>query len=287
MEILLAANAGFCFGVKRAINMAFEAAENCEGEVYTLGPIIHNPQVVEKLGSEGVKSVNDLPSEGGATLIVRTHGVPPAVMEEAQQRFNVIDATCPFVKKAQEDAHQLAEEGYQVVLVGDKGHPEVTSIMGSAGKGAVVVESAEELKDIRLKKRIGVIVQTTQSFENLAAVVTECLARGKVVKVFNTICNSTTVRQEATRELARKVDLMLVVGGRNSANTTRLTTICLDEGKTTYHIEVPEEIREEWLEKVEKVGITAGASTPEWIINGVVEKLKELEKSRATALKNS
>lgn len=279
MEILLAANAGFCFGVKRAINMAFDAAQNCDGDVYTLGPIIHNPQVVEKLGQEGVKSVNDLPAQDGATVIIRTHGVPPGVMDEARSRFNVIDATCPFVKKAQEDARALADKGYQVVLVGDKGHPEVKSILGSAGEGAVVVENAGELQQIRLKKRIGVIVQTTQSFENLAAVVTECLSRAKVVKVYNTICNSTTVRQEATRELARKVDLMLVVGGRNSANTTRLTSICLDEGRATHHIEVPEEIMPEWLENVEKVGITAGASTPEWIINGVMERLKYLKKT--------
>lgn len=279
MEILLAANAGFCFGVKRAINMAFDAAQNCDGDVYTLGPIIHNPQVVEKLGQEGVKSVNDLPAQDGATVIIRTHGVPPGVMDEARSRFNVIDATCPFVKKAQEDARALADKGYQVVLVGDKGHPEVKSILGSAGEGAVVVEKAGELQQIRLKKRIGVIVQTTQSFENLAAVVTECLSRAKVVKVYNTICNSTTVRQEATRELARQVDLMLVVGGRNSANTTRLTSICMDEGRATHHIEVPEEIMPEWLENVGKVGITAGASTPEWIINGVMERLKYLKKT--------
>ncbi|MFA5073354.1 MAG: 4-hydroxy-3-methylbut-2-enyl diphosphate reductase [Nitrospirota bacterium] len=273
MEVYLADKAGFCFGVKRAINTAFEAAAN--GKVYCLGPLIHNPQEVERLRHAGVELVEDFSSlNRGDYLIIRSHGVPPSVLDHIRKcGLHIIDLTCPFVSKAQRDAEALHRDGYQVVIVGEKKHPEVQSILGYAGTNAVVVESPEDVSEVRFTNRIGVVAQTTQSYGNFSKIVLTLLSLSKELKVFNTICDSTKERQDAARVLAGKVDVMLVVGGRNSANTSRLVSVCQQEGKPTYHIEVDEEIQPQWFEGVTKVGVTAGASTPDWIIEGVLEKL--------------
>ena len=274
MEIFLADKAGFCFGVKRAINTAFEAVGKTR--VYCLGPLIHNPQEVDRLRRAGVQTVEDFSTlKPGDTLIIRSHGVPPRVLSQARDMgFTIIDLTCPFVGKAQRLAEALHKEGYQVVVVGEKKHPEVQSILGYAGESAVVVETAEDVEGMKLQGRLGVVAQTTQSYGNFSEIVLTLLRISKELKVFNTICSSTKERQEAARVLARQVDLMLVVGGRNSANTSRLADLCRKEGKPTYHIEVADEIRAEWLKGVTKIGVTAGASTPDWLVDGVIEKLK-------------
>lgn len=274
MEVFLADKAGFCFGVKRAINTAFEAA--AKGKVYCLGPLIHNPQEVERLRQAGVDLVEDFSSlQEGDALIIRSHGVPPGVLDQARKKgLQIIDLTCPFVSKAQRDAQALHRDGYQVVIVGEKKHPEVQSIHGYAGENAVVVESAEDVEGIRFKNRLGVVAQTTQSYSNFSKIVLKLLRLSKELKVFNTICNSTQERQDAARVLAGKVDAMLVVGGRNSANTSRLVSVCVQEGKPTYHIEVADEIQPQWFAGVSRVGVTAGASTPDWVVEGVLKKLK-------------
>lgn len=274
MEVFLADKAGFCFGVKRAINTAFEAA--AKGKVHCLGPLIHNPQEVERLRQAGVDLVEDFsPLQEGDSLIIRSHGVPPGVLEQARKKgLHIIDLTCPFVSKAQRDAQALHRDGYQVVIVGEKKHPEVQSIHGYAGENAVVVETAEDVEGMKFKNRLGVVAQTTQSYSNFSKIVLKLLRLSKELKVFNTICNSTQERQDAARVLAGKVDVMLVVGGRNSANTTRLVSVCEQEGKPTYHIEVAEEIKPQWFEGVKRVGVTAGASTPDWVVEGVLKKLK-------------
>ncbi len=275
MEVFLADKAGFCFGVKRAINTAFEAAG--KGRVYCLGPLIHNPQEVERLLREGVETVDDIAAlKPGDSLIIRSHGVPPRVLAQARDMgLTIIDLTCPFVGKAQRDAEALQKEGYQVVVVGEKKHPEVQSILGYAGENAVVVETAEDIESLKLQARLGVVAQTTQSYSNFSEIVLTLLRLSKELKVFNTICSSTKERQEAARILASQVDVMLVVGGRNSANTSRLASVCRQEGKPTYHIEVADEIKSEWLEGVKTVGVTAGASTPDWIVDGVLKKLQQ------------
>jgi (E)-4-hydroxy-3-methyl-but-2-enyl pyrophosphate reductase len=274
MEVYLADKAGLCFGVKRAINTAFEAA--AKGKVYCLGPLIHNPQEVERLRQAGVDLVEDFSSlSHGDSLIIRSHGVPPKVLEEIRKKgLQIIDLTCPFVSKAQRDAEALHKDGYQVVIVGEKKHPEVQSIRGYAGDNAVVVETADDVEGIQFKNRLGVVAQTTQSYSNFSKIVLKLLRLSKELKVFNTICDSTQERQDAARVLAGKVDAMLVVGGRNSANTSRLVSVCQQEGKPTYHIEVAEEIQPDWFVGVTKVGVTAGASTPDWVVEGVLEKLK-------------
>lgn len=275
MEIFLADKAGFCFGVKRAINTAFEAAAD-GGKVYCLGPLIHNPQEVERLSQAGVRTVEDFSAlKQGESLIIRSHGVPPRVLAQARERgLNIIDLTCPFVGKAQRDAEALKKEGYQVVVVGEKKHPEVQSILGYAGDNAIVMETAEDIEGIQFHHRLGVVAQTTQSYGNFSQIVIKLLRLSKELKVFNTICNSTKERQDAARLLAGMVDVMLVVGGRNSANTGRLASVCRQENRPTYHIEVADEIESEWLENVEKVGITAGASTPDWVLEAVIRKLQ-------------
>jgi len=274
MEVVLADKAGFCFGVKRAINTAFEAA--AKGKVYCLGPLIHNPQEVERLRKAGVKTVEDFSSlQPGDFLIIRSHGVPPQVLEQARAKgLMIIDLTCPFVGKAQRDAEALCREGYQVVVVGEKQHPEVQSILGYAGPNALVVETAEDVRDDLFQSRLGVVAQTTQSYGNFSEIVLKLLSLSKELKVFNTICNSTKERQDSAHALAGEVEVMLVVGGRNSANTSRLVSVCRSEGKPTYHIEVADEIKPEWLAGVSRVGVTAGASTPDWVLEGVMKKLK-------------
>jgi len=274
MEIFLADKAGFCFGVKRAINTAFKAAGT--GKVYCLGPLIHNPQEVDRLLEAGVRTVEDFSSlNPGDHLIIRSHGVPPLVLAQAREKgLRIIDLTCPFVGKAQRYAELLQKEGYQVVVIGEKQHPEVQSILGYAGDDAVVVETAEDVEDMKFQYRLGVVAQTTQSYSNFSEIVLKLLSLSKELKVFNTICHSTKERQNAARVLAGQVDVMLVVGGRNSANTTRLVSVCRQEGKPTYHIEVADEIRPEWLKGATKVGVTAGASTPDWVVEGVIKKLK-------------
>ncbi len=274
MEIYLADKAGFCFGVKRAINTAFEAA--ARGRVYCLGPLIHNPQEVERLNEAGVTTVEDFSSlKAGDSLIIRSHGVPPQVLAQAREKgLTIIDLTCPFVGKAQRDAEALKKEGYQVVVIGEKKHPEVQSILGYAGDSAVVMEKAEDAEGIRFHSRIGIVAQTTQSYGNFSEIVLKLLRLSKELKVFNTICSSTKERQEAARILAGQVDVMLVVGGRNSANTSRLVSVCMQQGKPTHHIEVADEIQSSWLQGVKKIGVTAGASTPDWVLEGVLKKLQ-------------
>lgn len=273
MRVITAKRAGFCFGVKRAVEMAFSAARGGDG-VFTLGPIIHNPQVIEKLESEGVLSTDDIEEAGIKMLIVRTHGIPQDLSERLTcKAYEVVDATCPFVKKAQQYAKLLKQEGYQVVIIGDREHPEVKGLMSYAGVDAVVVNKGDELP--RLKSKVGIVVQTTQPVGMLEKFVAEAVRRAKEIKVFNTICNSTALRLKETEEMARNVDAMIVVGGKNSANTSQLARLCLSLGIPTHHIETASEMKEEWLSEVHTIGITAGASTPDWIIREVQESLRD------------
>jgi 4-hydroxy-3-methylbut-2-enyl diphosphate reductase len=279
MKIIIAKRAGFCFGVKRATQMAFEAAA-MDKKTYTLGPIIHSPQVVNKLEQMGVKVLKSLESMDSGTIIIRSHGVAAGEIDEAvKKELEIVDATCPFVKKAQEHVKSLSESGYSVVVVGDADHPEVQGIVSYGGDNVFVVGSGDEVKKLPKMNKIGVVAQTTQSFENLKNVVTECLQRGGEIRVFNTICDATAVRQEEAKELARQVDCMLVVGGFNSANTRRLAEVCVELQPRTHHIETAAEIDPAWFAEVERVGVTAGASTPKWIIDEVVDRIEELNKS--------
>ena len=280
MEIILAKQAGFCFGVKRATHMAFEAAGK-GGETFTLGPIIHSPQVVQKLEDMGVRVIHNLSEQENGTIIIRSHGVAAEEVDEAVRKaLDIVDATCPFVKKAQEHVKSLSLAGYDVVVVGDADHPEVQGIVSYATGKVYVVASGEEAASLPKMAKIGVVAQTTQSFENLKNVVLECLMKGGEIRVFHTICDATAVRQEEAKELAQRVDSMIVIGGYNSANTKRLAEVCAELQPRTYHIETAQQLDPAWFKGVGKIGVTAGASTPKWLIDEVMERIEEINRDK-------
>ncbi|MCL2525589.1 MAG: 4-hydroxy-3-methylbut-2-enyl diphosphate reductase [Coriobacteriia bacterium] len=289
MEIHVARPAGTCYGVERALKLAREAARSAKGApVASLGELIHNPQAVDTLrliGVDVVTSLDDLAPAGDgveSTLIIRSHGVAPCVIEEAEARgAKVVDATCPHVARVQEAAEKLADEGYTVLIVGEPDHPEVFGIEARAGKKAHIVAGAsdlpplEELKD----ERVGVVIQTTQTAEALNEVVAELRDKVRELRVVNTICSATTKRQQATEALSHQVDVMIVVGGHNSGNTRRLYEISREACPRSYHIETKAELDEAWFEGAQKVGVTAGASTPEDQLQSVVARISEIAPS--------
>ncbi len=275
-QIRIAEEAGACYGVERALQMVESAAAEGVGSVHTLGPLIHNPRVIAELAAQGVDAVESPEEAAGDTLLLRTHGTVPE--EEARARdlcARVLDATCPFVKKVHQAAERLSREGYQVVVVGEAGHPEVEATLPHA-PGAVVVGSAEEAAALPHVRKVGVVVQTTARRALLAEVVSELLGVAEEVRVINTICEATAGHQAAADALAREADVMVVIGGRISANTTRLAEISAARCPRTHHVEGADELRAEWFEGASVIGITAGASTPASQIEAVRERIAEL-----------
>ncbi len=276
--IVVAPYAGYCYGVERALRLAEEAGVTLSPPIYTLGPLIHNPSVVERLARGGIAAVDDLEQIERGTVIVRTHGVDPKVVAAARARgLAVIDATCPFVTVAQQKAEMLRDKGYVPVILGERDHPEVVGLAAWAGAGAVLVQDAEELRLSEVRnKRVGVVVQTTQTRDNLARLAARLAPVARETLVFNTICDATGKRQAAAQKLAGEVDAVIVVGGRNSANTTRLASLCRSIQPRTWHIETAAELEAGWLSGAVRVGVTAGASTPEEEIEAVVARIREL-----------
>ncbi len=286
MEVKVAQEAGFCFGVQRALDMIERAL--AEGkELTTLGPLIHNWHVVRRLAERGAPYV-DVDSDGddigglrrvrAPWVVIRSHGVRPEVYEEAKKlNLQLIDATCPFVRTAQEVARQLAQEGYQVVVVGKEGHPEVRGLVGHAGGKAIVVDSPEKLEGLRFKRKVGVLAQTTMRPEVFEAVVARLVHMAREVRAFNTVCYTTRRRQEEARRIASEVDAMVVIGSRRSSNTKRLVEVAKGVGTPTYHIESVEELKPEWFKGAKRIGVTAGASTPPELVREVVEWLRKLD----------
>ena len=279
MEIILASNAGFCFGVRAAINKGEKLIEEGKGPIATLGPLIHNPQEVARLESLGIKSYDDIDSVQEKNVLIRTHGVAPSVYQEIEKHgHSYYDCTCPKVKRVQQLAREHAEAGYQVLVLGDCKHPEVMAIVGWTNDTAIVFISLDELKGLSLEgKKVCLVSQTTEKLERFEKAVEylESLSLEELV-VQNTICTATRDRQSDASELAAKVDLMVVIGGYNSANTCKLVSICQDVGVATKHVETAAELQDEWFEGVNKIGLTAGASTPDWIIREVIDKMEEL-----------
>lgn len=286
MKIIEAEYRGFCYGVKRAVKMA----EDCigkSGERHTLGPIIHNPQMVKRLSDEGIGMVNQLSEvNDNSTVIIRSHGVGPKIYEEAgMKNLQLIDATCPHVKQAQQAAHELLTAGYTVIVVGEPQHPEVKSIVEWSANTAVVVETVEEAMKLPRAIQYGVVAQTTFVGEIFEKIVEIVQSKCDNIKISRTICTATDLRQQAALALATQVDVMIVVGGKNSANTTRLTQLCRDASSCVYHIETAEELIMQNFIGVKSVGITAGASTPDWIIEEVHHKMQEFEQMLDNAVK--
>ena len=279
MEIRLAKNAGFCFGVRHAIQKGERLIEDKKGPIATLGPLIHNPQEVERLENMGIRSYDAFEDMQEKNVIFRTHGVAPQIYEEAEQKgFITFDCTCPKVKKVQHIAQKRAEEGYKVLILGDEEHPEVRGIVGWTGNRAVVFYTLDELKALNLThEKVCLISQTTEKLERFEQALTylESLSLEDLA-VENTICAATRDRQEDAATLSEQVDLMIVVGGYNSSNTRKLFSICQESGTNTKHIEKASDLQKEWFEGVHITGLTAGASTPDWIIREVIDKMEEL-----------
>lgn len=266
----------FCFGVKRAISLAEKALKNSPRPVYSLGPLIHNRQVVRGLSKKGLNVAGDYKKIRKGTIVTRSHGVHPDVLREIKRRgIDIVDATCPFVKNAQMLAKRLSD-GYKVIIIGDKGHPEVKSLRSFSGSKSLVVSNRRDAKRLKFKKgKIGVIAQTTQSLKNFLEVASELLKKEfSEIRIFNTICSDVNMRQTSTEKFSRDNDVVLVVGGKNSANTKRLYEICKGMGTQAHHIEVGSEIRNEWMKGKKCIGVVSGASTPRWIVDEVVGKLR-------------
>ena len=275
MKVTIAEACGFCYGVRRAVDMASQA----ETGTKTLGPIIHNPQVVARLSAQGVAPVDSLDEVGdGETVLIRSHGVGPSVYEEASRRgIRVIDATCPHVKKAQQDAKKIVEEGKNLVIIGEKAHPEVISISQWGANRAIIIDREIEAEQIPFSESLGVVVQTTFSQEQFKRIAEILKTKTNDLDVHMTICTATQQRQNAAVELAGRVDAVIVVGGRNSANTGRLAQVCREQGCPTYHIETAAELDTAAFRGMNHIGITAGASTPDWIIQEVVDIMENLQ----------
>jgi 4-hydroxy-3-methylbut-2-enyl diphosphate reductase len=273
MEVIIAEHAGFCFGVRRAIEVVTKAVE-AGGELSTLGPLI---QEVKRLESAGVKVTKNVESASGGRLVMPSHGVAQETLDEAKKCCSeIIDATCPYVAKVHRTVRELAKAGFQVVVVGDPGHSEVKGILSAAGPGAVAVTSSEEAAEHGWREKVGVVAQTTQTAERFQQIVDVIRKTADDVRAVNTICVATRQRQEAVQDVAPEVDVMFVIGGRNSANTNRLTEICEAVGVPTYHIETAAEIQDNWLVNKRIAGITAGASTPDWLIEDVKVRLEKV-----------
>ena len=276
MRVVVARHAGICYGVERALKLAEEAAAS-GGRVTTLGPLIHNPQAVSALEAHGVAVARTLEDVSGGTLVIRSHGVDPAVIAEAEGKgLQVVDATCPFVRAAHTCAADLAAQGYAVIIVGEAEHPEVEGILAHAGGEATIVQRAADLPDQLPGRRVGIVVQTTQPQARLQEVVSALLPRVTELRVCNTICSATVQRQASAAELAVEVDVIVVVGGHNSGNTTRLAEICRERNPRTHHVETADELESEWFDDAEVVGVTAGASTPDAQIRGVIDAIESL-----------
>ena len=277
MEVLTAEHMGFCYGVRRAVDMAVTAPEKTGTPVVTLGPLIHNPQMIERLKAQGIGVTDSLASSGGATVLIRSHGVGPDVYDEAVRRqISLLDATCPHVKKAQLAAKAFADRGLQVVVAGERNHPEVKSILEWAGPGAVAVEKASDITGIVFERTVGIVSQTTLEREVFDEILAALRQFDIEPEVNPTICLATEERQKAAMELAGRVDAMVVVGGRNSANTRHLAEVCRKAGAPTYHVETAAELEPEWFFGVKRAGITAGASTPDWIIEEVKHRMENM-----------
>lgn len=285
MKVILARTAGFCMGVRRAMNIVLDQAQRGAVPVRTHGPLIHNPQVIEALEGRGVSA---LPKDGvvepgdeKGTVVIRAHGISPREREElGAGGFDIVDATCPHVLRIHKLIARHVAEGDEVVIVGDEGHAEVEGLLGSAGGHGHVVSHEDEVDWLPDMRSVAVVSQTTQSHDRFDRIVARIRRRWPDCTVHRTICNSTKRRQEATVDMARRADAMIVVGGRNSANTVRLAELSAETGTPTYHIETSEDLDLEALRGARVVGMTAGASTPHWMITEVMERLAELSRSQ-------
>lgn len=275
MKIELASSYGFCFGVKRAIKIA----ENAK-DAATIGPLIHNNEEINRLNInfnvKTLQGINEITDEKKA--IIRTHGITKTDLAKLKSSdINVIDATCPFVTKPQQICENMSKEGYDIVIFGDENHPEVKGVKSYANGKVFVILDESELDGVKLSQKVAVVSQTTRKVEKFMQIVNYLMLKTKEVRVFNTICNATLENQEAVKELAQKADVMIIIGGKNSSNTKQLYLISKNFCEDSYLIESENELKSEWFNGKTHCGVSAGASTPDWIIQNVIKKIKEFD----------
>jgi len=276
MKIELASSYGFCYGVKRAIEIAEEHKNS-----FTYGPLIHNKDEINRL-KEGfniglIENLKEIENDG--TVVIRTHGIPKDELNHLKKQKNkIIDATCPYVTTPQNIVEKMSGEGYSVVIFGDKKHPEIKGVVSYATdqKDAFIVLEPHELESLPLKNKIAVVSQTTKKPQDFAKIVTALIQKHKEVRVFNTICNATFENQDAASELAKKSDVMIVIGGKHSSNTKMLHSISQKDCPDSYLIENESELEAEWFQNKNFCGISAGASTPDWIVKNVISEIEKI-----------
>lgn len=277
MKIIIADNAGFCFGVKRAIKMTKEELEKSSIDIYSYGSLIHNPQVVNTLEQQGLVTIKEFSDIEKGRIIVRSHGIPKSIESQIiDKNLELIDCTCPYVKSVHKKVEEFFNKGYNIVIIGDPLHPEVIGINGYCNNEGIVINNLKEVNNIPSMDKICIVSQTTNTIEKFTEITDVIKEKVTSVEVFNTICNATTVRQNSTAEVSKKVDAMLVIGGYESSNTIKLYEISRRHCKNVFHIETVEDLSLQEIAKFNTIGITAGASTPEWIIEEAVKAMDNL-----------
>jgi len=278
LKVVRARHTGFCFGVKRAVAIAEDFLKK-DKKVYSIGPIIHNPLVVEELSLRGLKVISNIEKAKGGHIVVRSHGISPKLKERAQKlSVGMVDATCPFVTRSHKIVTLLKREGYEIIIVGEKNHPEVKALSEVAAPRCRIVAKGSDLKRIKLsKKKVAIVAQTTLPRAKFLEIASSILKLGCLeCRVFDTICNDVLQRQTEAKQLAKSVSVVVVIGGKISANTRHLAEICEDAGAKTYHIETEEALRPFWFKNKRSVGVISGASTPAELVERVVQRLKKI-----------
>ncbi len=274
MEIKLAENYGFCFGVKRAIEIAEESKD-----ASTYGPLIHNKEEINRLEKNfNVTTTHEIDElENTDKVIIRTHGIVKDELDVLEKSGKeIINATCPFVTKPQEIVQEMSQKGYKVVIFGDENHPEVKGVKSYATNKPLVVMDVEDLRNVYLGSKVAVVSQTTRKIKEFLKITNFLIENVKEVRIFNTICNATFENQEAAYNLSKDADIMIVIGGKNSSNTKQLLSIAKENCKDSYLVETEDELEEEWFENKKLCGITAGASTPDWIIQNIIQSIRNI-----------
>jgi 4-hydroxy-3-methylbut-2-enyl diphosphate reductase len=279
MKIFLAKDAGYCFGVRDAVNLAYESAEKY-GDVYMLGDIVHNENVIKDLNQAGAKVVSSLDEvPDGKPILFRAHGTPIETWSDADNKnMNIVDATCPLVKEIHEEVVKFAKEGRKIIIIGDHGHDEVVGILSQVDD-PIIVSNTDEAMKLRKMKRVGVVTQSTQTIENVQAIINILMTKVFDLRFVNTICFPTKRNQSQIKELSRECDVMIVIGSFTSANSKRLTLLAQEINKKTFQITCADEIKPKWFDGANSVGLSAGASTPDSIINEVLKRLKSINKN--------
>jgi (E)-4-hydroxy-3-methyl-but-2-enyl pyrophosphate reductase len=276
MKVKVAETAGFCWGVQRAVSKVMKLRSESGESIQTFGPLIHNAQVLKRLEEEGVKTELDLESLNSSHVVIRTHGIPPEERHRIKEKdAKILDTTCPDVAKIHARILRCVRAGMSVIIAGHNGHPEIKGLMGYAGEAGFLVESVADVAKLPALERVAMVSQSTFSKADLAEISSAIKQKFPEAEIFSTICDATHNRQEEVKRMASEVEVMVVIGGRNSSNTKRLFEVSSETGTQTYHIETEQELSQEMFDGIKIVGVTAGASTPDWVIEKVTSRLHE------------